>query len=122
MAANRFAGLLFIYAGGRQLDARGKFKINPGKTKREGVAGQDGVHGYKEMPVLPSIEGDLSLRANGITATELAEIENATITAAAANGTTYVLRNAWLATELSHDTEEGSVSVKFEGLDMDETR
>lgn len=122
MAANRFAGLLYIYAGGRQLEARGKFKINPVTTKREGVAGQDSVHGYKEMPTVPSIEGDLSLTKSGITMAELHAIENATITASVANGTTYVLRSAWVANELSHDTEEGSVSVKFEGLSMDENR
>lgn len=121
MASNRVAGVAYVKWNGRQIAARGKWKSNILPTKREGIAGQDGVHGYKEMPRVPTIAGDVTY-LEGVSVEELHEIADATITLELANGAVHVLRNAWFADESEVDTEEGSFPVKFEGISGDEIR
>lgn len=119
MAANRIAGVAYIKVDGRQFAARGKWKSNILPTKREGIAGQDAVHGYKEMPRVPTIQGDVSY-VEGFLVEDLPKISNATIELRLANGKVHILRNAWWSDESEVDTEEGSIPVKFEGLSGEE--
>ena len=84
-----------------------------------GIAGQDGVHGYSELPRVPFIEGDVSLDP-AISAVAIEAITNSTITADLANGRTYVLREAWCKSALELQTHDGQVRVRFEGLSCDE--
>jgi len=119
MANNRVAGVAYVSWNGRQIAARGKWKSNILPMKREGIAGQDGVHGYKEMPRVPFIQGDVTY-VEGASIEELHGIRDATITLELANGAVHLLRNAWHADESEVDTEEGSFPVKFEGLSGEE--
>lgn len=121
MALNRIAGVINFKVDGRQFAARGKFKSNIAPTKREGIAGQDTVHGYKEMPRVPTIEGEISYTQE-TSVEEIHAIENATIVLELANGAVHILRNAWHSDESDVDTEEGSFPVKFEGLSGEEIR
>lgn len=115
----RIAGVAFVKWNGRQLPIRGKWKSNIAPIKREGIAGQDGVHGYKEMPKVPKISGDVSYLPD-VSLEELRTITDATITLELANGKVHVLRNAWWSDESEVDTEDGSFPVTFEGLTGDE--
>ena len=119
MANNRIAGTAFVKYDGRQLPIKGGWKVNFHKLKREGISGQDRVHGYKEMPGVPSIEGEVSTTAD-VSLPVLLAITDATVTLEHANGKTYVLRNAWTAEDYTVETEDGKISVKFEGMDIDE--
>ncbi len=119
MAQHRIAGVAFVKVDGRQFPIRGKWKSNILPYKREGIAGQDSVHGYKEMPRVPTIQGDVSYTQD-LSIDDLAKITDATITLELANGKTHVLRNAWWSDESEVDTEEGSFPVKFEGLSGEE--
>jgi uncharacterized protein YlzI (FlbEa/FlbD family) len=119
MAVNRIAGVAYVKVDGRQFPLRGKWKSNIHLYKREGIAGQDAVHGYKEMPRIPTIEGDVSYTRDFLIE-DLPKITDATITLELANGKTHVLRNAWWSDESQVDTEEGSFPVKFEGLSGEE--
>lgn len=112
----RFAGIAYIKVDGRQYDARGNWSVSPKLTTRTGIAGQDGVHGYQEVPRVPFIEGDISTTQT-FAVEDLSGITDATVQVDLANGKSYVLRNAWQAGELDINTHEGSVKVKFEGLD-----
>lgn len=114
-AMNRIGGVAYLKIDGRQYPLRGKWKTNLMPTKREGIAGQDYTHGYKEMPRVAFISGDVSYMA-GISIEDLPKITDATITLELANGKTHILHNAWWADESEVDTEEGSFPVKFEGL------
>lgn len=116
---NRIGGVAYLKVDGKQFALRGKWKTNILPTKREGIAGQDGVHGYKEMPRVPTIQGDVSY-VEGILVEDLPKITNATITLELANGKTHILRNAWWADESEVDTEEGSFPCKFEGISGEE--
>lgn len=113
--SNRIAGTIYVRVDGQQMYARGGWKVNYAEKVREGVAGQDGVHGYIEKPAIPSIEGEVTDRGN-LSLARLAGIENATVTIEQANGKVYVLSQAWLVSELSVETEDGKFSVKFEGM------
>lgn len=119
MANNRIGGIAFVKWNGNQLALRGKARSNILPTKREGVAGQDGVHGYKEMPRVPSFQMDVTY-VQGSSVEELHKIEDATITLELANGAVHILRNAWFAEDSEVDAEEGSFPVKFEGLSGEE--
>ena len=119
MAQNRIAGVAYVKYDGRPLPLEGGWTVNFAKLKREGKAGQSGVNGYKEMPEVPSIEGEVATTAE-VSVEDLVAITNATVQLEAANGKVYVLRNAWTADAYEIDTEEGKIKVKFEGLDIDE--
>lgn len=119
MAQSRIAGVAFVKYNGRALPIRGGWTVGFNQIKREGLAGQDGVHGYKEMPQVPFIEGDVSTTAD-VAIEALVAITDATVQLEAANGKVYVLRNAWTADAYEIDTEEGKLKVRFEGLSIDE--
>ena len=114
----RIAGVAFLKNNGVQYALRGGLEIQPLLFTKEGVAGQDGVHGYKEMPVVPHIKAEVT--PTGISIKAIEAITNATITAECADGRTYVLRNAWHKGEASYDAAEGKVTFTFEGLDCRE--
>jgi len=119
MANNRIAGVAYVKYDGRQLPIKGSWEVGFHKLKREGISGQDRVHGYKEMPAVPFLKGDISSTAE-VSLPVLLAITDATVTLEAANGKTYVLRNAWTADEYTLQTEDGKIAVKFEGMDIDE--
>lgn len=119
MANNRVAGVAYLAVNGTQYPIRGKWKHNILPTKREGIVGQDGVHGYKEMPRQPMMQGDVT-DLGSISLEELHRITDATITLELANGKVYILRNAWMAEESEVDTEEGQFQLTFQGLSGDE--
>jgi hypothetical protein len=117
--SSRFAGTAFWKVDGRQLGVRGNLTVMPSKFERAGIAGQDGVHGYSENPVVPYISGDVSLLP-GTSVEDLDAIVDATVTAELANGSVYVLRSAWRAERSEINSKEGQFHVKFEGLSCDE--
>ncbi|MGE0022110.1 MAG: phage tail tube protein [Hyphomicrobium sp.] len=119
MANNRIAGVAYVKFDGRQLPIKGNWEVGFNRLKREGIAGQDRVHGYKELPGVPSIEGDVSSTAD-VSLPELLRITDATVTLEHANGKVYVLRNAWTANEYTLQTAEGQIKVRFEGMEIDE--
>lgn len=115
----RLGGIISFLIDGVQYQALGKFEVTPSRLKREGVAGQDYVHGYRETPVVPSIKGDFSTPP-GLSLTDLENITDSTIQANMANGTTYVLRNAWSVPPFTIRSEEGAFSGEFQGISCDE--
>lgn len=119
MATHRIAGIAYLKVDGEQIDIRGKFKYKVNTVKREVITGQDGVHGYKEMPEAPYISGDVD-DMPGTRLKRLEGITDATITLELANGKTIVLNNAWWEDTSEVDTEEGSYPVKFVGLTASE--
>lgn len=116
---NRIGGVLNLTIDGTQYAARGNFEVTPSTVKREGVAGQDYVHGYTELPIVPGIKGDLST-TNGLSLQQLEQITNSTIQCSLANGKTYVLSQAWTVAAFSISTAEGRVGVEFGGITCDE--
>lgn len=119
MASERVGGLLFVKANGEQLRAKGSWTYNAGQAKREGVVGADQVHGFKEMPQIPFIEGNITDSAE-LDLVALLNTKNATVTLELANGKVFVLRDAWWAGSGNVTTEEGEIEGRFEGISGEE--
>jgi hypothetical protein len=115
----RFAGIATVKADGKSFPLHGNFTVSPSPTERTGVAGQDNVHGYMEMPRVPFIEGEISMIPD-MTLHMLDNITDATVIAELANGKVYVLRNAWTKSAQEINTHDGTTRVRWEGLTCDE--
>lgn len=121
MAGQRRGGLIFVKANGEQLDAKGSWSYNLGRPKRDAIVGADGVHGYKEVPQIAFIEGEITDRGT-LDLEALVALKDATITLELANEKVVVLREAWFAGEGTGSTDEANIAVRFEGLSGEEIR
>lgn len=117
--AQRIGGIAYFKINGAQYSIRGKFEVMPMSKKKTGFAGQDGVQGFTEMPVVPGFKGTLT-DLGGVSVQQLQDLEDATMTLEQNNGKTWILRDGWLEGELSVNTEEGSYDAEFRGEDMQE--
>lgn len=115
----RRGGRIQVQVNGELQDAKGAFSYNLGSPKREAVVGSDRVHGFKETPQVPYIEGKLTDRGT-LDLARLTQLENATVTLELANRKTILLRAAWFAGDGNVSTEEGEIDVRFEGLSAEE--
>ena len=111
----RIGGTIFLNINGEGFNAKGEFTYNIGAPKREGIVGADQMHGYKEMPQVPYIEGAIT-DTSELNLESLLKLKDATITLRLANGKTIVLREAWYAGDGNVTTEEGEIECRFEGM------
>jgi uncharacterized protein YlzI (FlbEa/FlbD family) len=111
--------VLSIRVDGQQYEARGNFRVTGMTLKREGVAGQDFVHGYIEEPIVPEISGEWSI-GNQLSIAQIEAITDSTVQCALANGMTYILSNAWSSGVRQIDAREGKVEVTLQGIVMQE--
>lgn len=114
-ADSRVGGIIFVKVDGEQLQAKGEFTWNLGEPKREGVVGQDSVHGYKEEPQIPFVEGSITDNSE-LNMQRLVLVKDATVTLDLANGKTIVWRKAFYAAEGNTTTGEGEHEIRFESL------
>lgn len=119
MPNNRRSGTVFVKVNGQQYDAKGNFTYNAGSPKRDALVGADRVHGYKEMPQVPFIEGEIT-DAGTLNLTDFTTIKDASVTLELANGKVFILRDAWYAGEGTVGTEEANIQVRFEGMSGEE--
>jgi hypothetical protein len=110
----RIAGVAFLQRDGVAYALRGSLKIMPLDRTKEGIAGADGVHGYREVPVVPFIEAQVTAASFAVKG--LQGVTDSTIRAETADGKVYLLSNAWFAGAAEYEAQEGSVTVRFEGL------
>ena len=119
MANNRVGGIIELKVNSSLLSAKGNFTYNIGRNKKEAVLGADNVHGYKEMPQVPFIEGEITDKAS-LDLDAMLTATDATVYLRLANGKVIVLRNAWHAGEGTGNTEEGNIGVRWEGMSGEE--
>lgn len=112
---NRVAGVAYLSVDGVSYALSGELEYNPGLVKRESAIGQDGVHGYKELPVAPHISGTIR-DMNGLSVASLNAMTNVTVTLQLANGKLVVGRNMWVVEDTVAKTSESTVEVRWEGL------
>lgn len=118
---NRRAGIAYFKVDSKQYDVKGNFTYNLGKPKREGIVGHDGVHGYKELPQIPFIEGEITDNKD-IDLEKFLELDGVTVTLELANGKTILLRDAWNASDGNGESEDGKIAVRFEGISAEEVK
>lgn len=119
MADQRRAGIIGLQINGEMQDAKGDFTYNVGAPKREAIIGSDRVHGYKETPQVPFIEGAITDRGN-LDLSALVNTRDATVTLTLANGKVIVLGEAWYAGDGNVGTGEAEIEVRFEGITGEE--
>jgi hypothetical protein len=66
------------------------------------------------LPRVPFIEGDVSL-VPGLLMEDVEAITNSTVQADLANGTSYVLTEAWCKAAFDLNSHDGQTRVRFEG-------
>lgn len=117
--AQRIAGIAFLTVDGNQMQLRGNFTVSPSPVERTMLAGQDGVHGYQELPRVPYIEGDLSTPP-GFYLEDLVTEVNVTVVAQLANNMQYTLISATCKGGFENNTRDGIVRVRWEGVTCQE--
>jgi hypothetical protein len=100
---------------GNQLRLRGNFTVSPSPVERTMIAGQDGVHGFQELPRVPYIEGDISTTPDMQLET-LDGMTDVNVVAQLANGFSYSLIGATCKAGLEANTRDGQVRVRWEGI------
>jgi Phage tail tube protein len=113
--AQRFAGIAYVMVDGNQLPLRGNFTVSPSAVERTMIAGQDGVHGYQELPRVPYIEGDISTTPD-VNLEDLEAQTDVTVVAQLANNKQYTLAGATCKAGLEANTRDGQARVRWEGL------
>lgn len=113
--AQRMAGVATLTVGGNQMRLRGNFTVAHSVLERTMLAGQDGIHGYQELPKVPYIEGDLSTVPD-FDVTTLDLFTDTTVVASLANGWNFQLSNATCKAGLEQNTRDGQVRARWEGL------
>lgn len=118
---NRKGGIIELNIDGDIYQCKGAFTYGLGKPTREAIVGHDEVHGFKEIPTAPFIEGEIT-DSEDLQLDVLGAITNSTVTLRLANEKVIALRNAWCTNPdgLGASTEEGTIKVKFEGLHAEE--
>lgn len=119
--SNLIAGVLEFKVNGEIQNAKGNFTYNLGKVKRDAIVGPDRVHGFKAMPQVPFIEGEITDRSDLNLETFL-DTDDSTITLSLANEKVIVLKEAWFAGEGNVQTEEANIACRFEGISAEEVR
>lgn len=119
MAGNKRAGILYFKKGGTVLDAKGNFTYNLGRNKREMIIGADRVHGHKEMPQAPRIEGEITDKGD-LDVAQILDTEDETLTLELRNGKTIVLKEAVYTGDGDIGTEEANIQVVFHGTSCEE--
>lgn len=115
MANRRVGGILTLKIDGQAYNAKGAFTYDIGEPKRDAVVGADAVHGFKEMPKVPFIEGAIT-DTDALDTTALFRARDITATLQLANGKVIVVREGWYAGDGSVDTEEGEINFRIEGM------
>jgi hypothetical protein len=119
--AVRFAGTAFLMAGTKQLPLRGNFTVSPSGVERTMIAGQDGVHGYQELPRVPFIEGDISLTPD-VRLIDLQNQTDVTVVAQLANKKEYILSAAVCKAAFEINTRDGQARIRWEGVTCTESQ
>lgn len=117
----KIGGKIFVKVDGQQYRAKGSWSYNIGADKREAVVGSDQVHGFKEMPQVPFIEGTIT-DTGTLNMTNLLKLTDVQVILELNNGKIISLNNAWFAGEGTASTEEGEIEARFEGLSAEEIR
>jgi hypothetical protein len=115
----RIGGIATLLVDGTQYALRGAMRVQPSPTKRDGQAGQDYVHGFTEMPVVPEIVGNFST-IPGLSVNDIDAMTNVTVQADLANGSTYILSQAWTESAKEIDTVAGQLEIRWMGIYCDE--
>jgi hypothetical protein len=117
--SRRLAGVASVTIDGDAWDVVGDLEYSPQPVTRETLKGQTAVEGYSEMPNQCYMSMRLRDRADE-PVYNLNTKTNSTVIAQLANGKTVYGYNMWQVGEIGVNTQEGTFTVRFEGLSVQE--
>lgn len=121
MTMERVGGIIEVQKNGEILKAKGGFKVNLGRPKREEVINANGTIDYTETPQAPSIEGELTDSA-GLDLDALVKGKAETITVTLATGKVFAMEDCVFAGDGDLNTEAGNIPVRWIGSFAEEIR
>jgi hypothetical protein len=108
-------GVADVNYNGNVLLFRGEMTWSFQVFAKKGIAGRDGrVHGFTADPMVPYIEGTFTYDGS-FTIADLEKITGATVSVELGDGRQLVLREAYVAGEITAEGDEGKMKIKFEG-------
>lgn len=120
MADNLIAGFAYITVNGRSHSIAGEGTYRISTNKRETLIGQDGVHGYAEMPTAGMISWK-GRDSGSLSVTDLNDATDVTVQLELANGKNIIARNAWRSGDpVEVSSEDATFTVQFESPDVTE--
>lgn len=114
---NRIAGVATLSVDGQSYALRGEFGYTVSTVSRTTIEGQDGIHGYKEMPVPGQITCQLS-DTGKLSVASINSMTNVTVVAELANGKVIVGRNMWTVNKQDVKSVDATLDVIWEGADV----
>lgn len=115
--AQKIAGVAHFTVGTIQMALRGNFTVSHSMVERTMLAGQDGIHGYQELPRVPYMEADITTTPD-FDITILDGLVDVTVVAELANGWHFQMTNAMCKAGLEQNTRDGQARVRFEAMDV----
>lgn len=117
---NRLAGVMSATIDGKSYSVSGEGSYTVSSVKRETLLGQDGVHGFSEMPAAGAMSWN-GRDGNDALIAALNNMVDGTVVFALANGKTIIGRNMWrVGDPIKVNTEDGTFPAEFEGPDVSE--
>lgn len=121
MTMERVGGIIEVQKDGEILKAKGSFKVNLGRPKRNEVINANGTIDYTETPQVPFVEGELTDSAD-LDLDALVTGTAETITVSLATGKVFALADAVFAGEGDLESEDGKIPVRWIGSRAEEIR
>ncbi|MDI3259696.1 MAG: phage tail tube protein [Sinobacteraceae bacterium] len=119
MALNKVTGRVRIKVSGKLLLSKHGAELDFGGVKRTPIIGSNGIHGYSEETVAPTVTCSVSHRAD-TSLEELANYVDETLVFETDSGHSYVLAGAFLSESPKLMEREGEVRLAFAGISCDE--
>lgn len=116
-AVNRRAGIATLSIDGVAYDVAGSAAYAANRVKRDTLAGQSGIQGYKEMPVAPYISATIR-DAGSLTVESLNQMTSVAVVLTLSNGKLVSGEGLWSTEVEEVETEEGTFKVRFEGVSI----
>jgi hypothetical protein len=114
MADNANSGMAFLSIQGQGVRLASEFTWDCGKTDRETQKGMDGIHGQKLSPRVPFISMVIRDSA-ALSISSFNDIDDGSIFCQLISGKTVSGRGMYQVGPTEVNSEEGTVSVRFEG-------
>lgn len=110
----RIAGQLSITVDGRTVLVNGEVTYGVSTVRRETRTGQDGVHGYIEMPVPGFIAATLS-DVRDLRVEDFNAMRNVSVVVSYASGKTIAGTGLWTTDAQEVNGTDGTFAVRWEG-------
>lgn len=114
----QITGAATIRVDGEELLTEVGATLNVGGFEREAQMGANGVQGFRQTPVAPTVQCTVRHTAN-TDIVKLAGITNGTLLFEADTGQSWMLRGAFVTEPPELDAGEGSFELNFSGMGLE---